>query len=369
MPTSLYLHIGHGKTGSSFLQSALALSLPALDAAGICYPIEADAAQEAAEGQISGGNLSGQPGAFAALAGSGRVAKDRPCLISAESLFQYILKSPDGFAEDLGQLRGSVTVPLHVLLYLRDPVDHAVSQYQQMVKRGRFTGSLADNLRAYRMPGQVLRVLEALEPLGAQVTIRNYSRHRDGLIGTMETWLNLAPGTLTAPAVGQVNRSLTRAELELQRLVNAAHPAKSWRVVSDPLCNRLPQIRSEQPPLAGEDLATFLNGMQDQMSTDAYMAAVPEAERPRIGTPSDFEGRFPDPDQDQAYTFNGAQLEVLANAIGAELKRVEQQREILGQMRQALQTAGIALGAQPNATARRKPGVKSGIKPGRGKAR
>lgn len=357
MPTALYLHIGHGKTGSSYLQSSLALSLPALEAGGICYPIAPDIARSAAEGNISGGNIQGQPGAFAKLAASGRVAADRPCLISAESLFYYILKHPQRFAEDLATLRGPDSgpdsgpdgrpAPVHVLLYLRDPLDHAVSHYQQVVKRGNYTGTLAENLATYRMPALTLRVLNSLREIGAEVTIRNYSLHRNRLLASMEDWLDLPADTLAPPPVGQVNRSPTRAELELQRLVNLSKAQQSWRVVSDPLCNKLPEIRSEQPPLDPAALAEFLARMDAEMGADDYAAAVPEAERPRVGTPQDFDGRFPDPDSLTDYSFGADQLHVLATAIGAELKRVDHLREQLTMLREQL---AMARGRAPSGT-------------------
>ena len=349
MPTALYLHIGHGKTGSSYLQSALALSRQALDEAGYSYPIDAETARTASQGNITGGNIQGQPGAFARFAASTHVPEDKACLISAESLFYFILKSPDTFFDELAVLRGPdpEAVPVKVLLYLRDPLDHAVSFYQQVVKRGNYTGTLADSLATYNTPGLTLRVLNTLRDGGAEVTIRNYSRHRDRLLGSGEDWLGLPADTLSIPPVEQVNRSPTRAELELQRLVNTSKAKQSWRAVSDPLCNKLPDIRSEQPPLAPGALASFLDAMTEVIGSEDYAAAVPEAERPRIGTPADFEGRFPDPDSLSDYTFSAAQLQVLATAIGAELKRSEQLRDLLNQYREA----AAKMGAQAGSTA------------------
>ena len=83
------------------------------------------------------------------------------------------------------------------------------------------------------------------------------------------------------------------------------------------------------------------------MGADDYAAAVPEAERPRVGTPQDFDGRFPDPDSLSDYTFSAAQLQVLATAIGAELKRSEQLRDLLNQYREA----AAKMGAQAGSTA------------------
>lgn len=51
----LYLHVGHGKTGSSYLQSALALSQDALRDNGIFYSLN-EVGRRAAQGKITSGN-------------------------------------------------------------------------------------------------------------------------------------------------------------------------------------------------------------------------------------------------------------------------------------------------------------------------
>lgn len=55
------LHTGHGKTGSSFLQSALALSSDALRDASIAYPIDPEIAARARAGGITAGNFRPAP--------------------------------------------------------------------------------------------------------------------------------------------------------------------------------------------------------------------------------------------------------------------------------------------------------------------
>ena len=57
-------------------------------------------------------------------------------------------------------------------------------------------------------------MLGGLRDMGAEVTVLNYSRHRDDLMTTLERWLDLPDGALTRPETGQVNRSLTMAELD-----------------------------------------------------------------------------------------------------------------------------------------------------------
>ncbi len=51
------LHVGHGKTGSSALQSSLVLSSEALAKAGIFYPPSLSDAR-AMKGEVSSGNVA-----------------------------------------------------------------------------------------------------------------------------------------------------------------------------------------------------------------------------------------------------------------------------------------------------------------------
>ncbi|MGV6848834.1 MAG: hypothetical protein ACWA5A_10725 [Marinibacterium sp.] len=317
----LFLHIGHGKTGSSYLQSALALSQQALADHGFDYPLTRGVARRARRGHITGGNFGGPQGIHSRLADQGPFAPGRARLMSSEHLFNYALRRPETFLEDLAALRGDGD--LHVLCLIRDPLDHAVSTYQQSVKRGGFAGPLDEALTRYRLPASVLAVLETLKGAGARLTVRNYSRHRDRLLAVAEDWLALPPGTLAVPPVAQVNRSLTRAELEFQRRINATGTRIASQFVSDPWCNHLPDIRAEDPPLAPAALAAFLDRMRAAIDDPRFAALVPEAERPRVGQPAEYAARFPDPATEMSFTFTADQLDVLAREIGGILKAAE----------------------------------------------
>jgi hypothetical protein len=101
------------------------------------------------------------------------------------------------------------------------------------------------------------------------------------------------------------------------------------RFASDPLCNRLPQIRSETPPLPQQDLDRFLTRMQAELADPAYTALVPAAERPRAGTLEDHADRFPTPPEDPAdavYSFTQAQVEILVEALTRPLLKAAPQK-------------------------------------------
>lgn len=329
-PEAVYIHIGHGKTGSSFLQSALALSATTLAQHGLFYPIQDSTAAEAHKGHITGGNVTARRLKLDELpepSGPGQ-----RLLLSSESFFFYLHRNAESFQAEYARVFGDT--PLHVLLYLRDPVDHAVSAYQQSIKRGGYAGSLAKKLDAYTLPQHTISVISALQDMGAQLTMHNYSRCRDTLVQTFEDWLGLPTDSLTRPENAQVNRSLTRAELEVQRLVNK-HLSKrvggsTGRFASDPLCNELPDIKSETPPLDPADLQRFLTRMQEEFSDPSYTTLVPEEARPRVGTLEEHAARFPAPPenpQDTVYTFTQAQLEVLMHSLTRPLLHNAEQRQ------------------------------------------
>lgn len=208
-----------------------------------------------------------------------------------------------------------------MLLYVRDPLDHAVSAYQQQIKRGGFTGSFADSLRGYRYPQRVGRFVASLAARGAEVTVRNYSRHSRALLPTLEQWLGVGPGTLALPPVDTVNRSMTLAELELQRQFNALFGKDARRYVSDPLCNLLPDIRSETPGASEEDLAAFLARMREMVDHPHVRAAVPEDEGYRLPALEQVAPRFAQAPAAFPFAFNAEQLRIVVAAFHAEFTR------------------------------------------------
>lgn len=328
----LLLHIGQPKTGSSYLQSALSLGTDILARHGISYPIAAEIAEKARAGRITSGNFWPREGALEQVIEAGRRQGLPTLLISSESLFQLISAPKSGFLEDLQAI--CPEAELHVLCYLRDPVDHAVSVYQQKVKRGGFSGTLSQALEQYSAPNATVRALSRLRAAGATTTVYNYSRHRAELLATFERWLGLPEGvTLPKPAVEQVNRSLTRAEIELQKAFNRHFGQRARQFVSDPLCDEIPDIPSETPALNQADLARFLDRMSEQVSDPAYLELVPEAERPKIGSVETYANRFPAEDQDAPLSFTARQIGVFAEAMCKELEKVAALRRQLQQAR------------------------------------
>jgi hypothetical protein len=311
-PRQVLIHAGHGKTGSSFLQSALANSVAVLDAHGIAYPL--DPAE--VERVRAGGNLAPSPAHFSKLIEQRWSGSAERLLISGESYF-YKLR-PTGFFDNLRNLLPDAEV--RVLLYVRDPLDHAVSKYQKAVKRGGYTGDFEAALGEYNIPGNVGNFLNWIEnTMGVPVTVINYSRHRDTLMSTMEQWLDVPQGTLISPAQGKVNRSLTNSETELQRLFNGHFGVASAEFVTDPLCALLPHVPSERPPVGPEALGAFLVAMKKMIAKHGLDARFGVDEAYHVPTLDEVAARFAAPDPATMFQFSGEQLRVFVEAFCKEI--------------------------------------------------
>ena len=316
---TIYMHVGHGKTGSSFIQSSLVLSQAALSDAGIAYPIDEKWAVAGRAGNISSGNLKPVPGELVALARRGFESGHKHVLVSSEALFRGLTDQvADDHAALLSEFPGCA---IKILLYVRNPVDHVVSTYHQMIKRGGYTGSFAKAVKGYRFPTLVGQFFKSMRGRGADVTVLNYSRHSRSLLVTVEDWLGLRSGALANPPVQIVNRSMTLAELELQRHFNIAMGESARRYASDPLCNLLPDIRSETPPLAPEDLEAFIARMMHMVQEADVVSAIPPDEAYEVPLFDDIVDMFRPRESTYPFAFSSDQLRVVVEAVKTEMDR------------------------------------------------
>ena len=297
---------------ASLIADALAL-------AGVAYEIEERSALAGRSGHISSGNLHPETGALEKAVRAGFATGHPRVLISSELLFDALIHPA---SPDLGALRiAHPDALIRVLLFVRDPLDHATSHYHQMIKRDGYTGSFADSLQHYRVPQQVCRLVRVARAVGADVTVFNYSRHTDRLLPLAEGWLGLPDAALAKPPLNRVNRSMTLAELELQRQFNIPFGKEARRYISDALCNLLPDIRSETPKLPPEALAEFLARMGRMTAHPQVIAAIPATEAYRVPPLAAVADRFAPAASDAPFAFSADQLHVIAQAISTELRR------------------------------------------------
>jgi hypothetical protein len=310
--TVLYLHVGHSKTGTTWLQAMLSLSGEMLEAHGLVYP---DHVQQRIResAKIVLGNapqLMVTEDAFRARLDSlGDLRRFRGVVFSSEELFPQLLTLPDPKA--VGSIASEAGFSeVSILVFTRDPIGHAASLWQQYLKRGGGTASLEAFFGKYAVP---LRVAEFLERYGKAagftLTLRNYSRWQDRLQQALADWLALPSDGFTAPLPARLNRSMTRAELAFQRSLNR-YLGKAGALLSDALCERLPDM-------SPDDLRPALVVQEEtwrrlQPAIARVHARVPEAEQYccDILAPKEEVGDF---------TLTASQIEVITDALGAEI--------------------------------------------------
>ena len=302
----IILHVGHGKTGTSALQSSFALSIDALADAGIHYPDHRDLVN-AAEGKITSGNIVAK--SLLKTASAALASKDRAVLFSNEMLFHDIVTD-----ENLLVNLMKVGVPVTVVLYIRNPLQHVISLYGQMVKRSGYTGSLGDFLPEYRFPGAVIRFIKNAKAAGVDLRVLNYSNHQDDILGSFADAIGISRSVLNVPPVARINRSLTVAEAYVQQRFNAEIGQTSAKFVSDPLCNLLPDVPSEMPLLRPLDYKKFAK--RNGALLDKANTYLPVSEKYNLEpyVQSDFgEARRP------KVVFTRPQIDVLVTALSSRI--------------------------------------------------
>jgi hypothetical protein len=318
---TIYLHVGHGKTGSSFLQSCFAMSEETLQAANIHYPDLTNSFAAARAGRITAGNIhSGKMPLGDAIEKLDRgLPEEQAILFSHEELFEY-MNGPA--AKPILERVAAKQYDLRVLCFVRNPLDHAVSLYQQTVKRSGNFKTFAEFLDNYRVPQEVLRFVRTMSAAGAKTTIYNYSKHKEKLTNILETWLGLSCDALKKPDKLVVNRSVTNGELAFQIEFNKFLGSRAASFISDPLCNNLPDIKSENPAITHKDLEAFLLQMAE--ITKQTNDVLPLSESYTVPDLEDAIAKFPDPKDPMLFSFTQDQLRVIADRISRTLINLDQ---------------------------------------------
>jgi tetratricopeptide (TPR) repeat protein len=313
VPRTLLIHAGQFKTGTSFVQAALARSVPALRAAGIWYPDYGTLAA-AARGRITSGNgglvLYQEPEALI----EELLTDPDPCdrLLLSNEFFCRELFS-DVVQARLEAVRAALDITrVEVLLFIRNPVDHAASECQQQIKRSGAMFDVAEYFDRYVIPEQIAELLRQVAARPDHgVTVYNYSRVSDRLVPLFEDWLGLPAGALSLPEIARINRSLSRSELALVRALNAT--AAEARVFADALCEQLPEVAAElvYPPVAVQEAMLERLGP----ALEHVNAHVPADQR------YDTAPVVPAAPETGDYSFDAVQLATIAETVGTLLDR------------------------------------------------
>ena len=257
--TKLFLHIGHGKTGTSAIQSSLAIASEKLAALGIEYPINAKLRDRASQLEITSGNW--KPKSETSLAEqlleiTRKNENNSTIILSSESLFWLV---PDLLCRksDWGDF-----IDLHIIMAVREVEEMLASEYQQLVKRHGNSMLLGQFIRTRNFVSshhaKAAEIIDLMSQYKTSNTIINYSKHRKDisrlvfkLIGAEEAY----PADKMAGAV--INRSLSRKELEFLIMINKLYHNKFPSIsttISDALIKRQPNLEAGQCRISEKQL-------------------------------------------------------------------------------------------------------------------
>lgn len=329
------MHIGHGKTGSSWIQSSLRSSRESLASHSLHYANGPDDLLTEMN-QISSGNATGllsSEAEFSRRLSECSHAEGCSVIFSSEFLFKEI-NEPGvlDFMFPVAKQFGYQTI--EILMFIREPLEYAISIWQQKVKRSGETLEFENALQAQKNFTEIHeRVAKLLKNLGGnehiRLTIRNYSRCKDSLLEEVAQWLRVPATTLVVPPFKRVNRSMTRGEIRLQLEFNRILGA-CGNLISDPLCEKLTDIEPDRmmPSLGFQEIYLKDNGPALARAN----ALIKKEDQYHLEQQKPTEETY-------TYLFNQEQIRVIAENIGGEIQRLrnthqQKDREALEMQRQ-----------------------------------
>ena len=257
--TKLFLHIGHGKTGTSAIQSALAIASEELAKRGISYPIQPSLRDRASRLEITSGNWQPNPEISLSdqlLEIEKKNQNNSKIVLSSESLFWLI--------PDLIQRKNSWEnfIDLHIILAVREVDEMLSSEYQQRVKRHGDSMPLEQFIRARHFVSshhaKAAEIIELMSQSSIENTIINYSVHKHDITQQVFKSIgaeDLYPADNINGAI--INRSLSKKELEILITINALYyrkfPLISTRI-SDALIKKQPQLKAQKCKITRQQL-------------------------------------------------------------------------------------------------------------------
>jgi hypothetical protein len=309
MKRTVILHVGHGKTGTSAIQSWLATNADALEEAGVYYP-DHPSFRFAKEGITTSGNCSGEVADLFERVERVLSEENRPAsiLFSNENLFwrlEEIAKRAHAMS-DLASFK--------VILFVRDPVDMLISHYHQRIKNEGETGSFEDfALRG----GHLLHAQKAhalISELGLESVVINYSVRKKEILAAFLEAIGvgelLSAKSQSTGGLKSINRSLSAGELELLRAVNRVSGAEVGLRVSSRLIELCPDVQPSRQAIS----ADILEALEDRYreSIAYFNGFLLEKER----LEDDFKSHLSGENQD-ATNFSPGQLDAIARALNS----------------------------------------------------
>jgi len=234
----LIIHVGHGKTGTSYLQSILTLNREILRESDIYYPI-GSRDRRAYLGHVSTGNGNFLVEKNIANTDCGTI------LISSEMLFRKLINDDEWLRELVNEFN------LEIILYVRNVIEHSVSIWGQGVKKGKIIEDVDTyllNTPRDNVLRHVLKWISKSKELNFKLSLTNYSTCRRFLVTDFlsdKIRIEAHLENLSFPKIKIINRGLMFSEYEIQRVFNSMYGNRCVRYVSDFLVNTFPDACPE----------------------------------------------------------------------------------------------------------------------------
>jgi hypothetical protein len=329
----LYLHVGHGKTGSSYLQSWLAINAGVLETAWArVYPLRSPVTHRAeslgVQSRFSMGNgfiledllESGRSTGFREAARA--IAPHPNSLVFSCERFMKSLRGRTGVIE--GAARDAGFDGVKYLLFVRDPLEHACSLYAEMVKAHGYTSTLEEWFLEYDLLDHVEAFLASLDRRPrSELRVANYSRCRERVVEELGAWLGIdaASPSFDRPSRPRVNRSLTASELQVQLLANRLFGQEAAEI-GRRLVDEVPGPPPDPPVASREARVEFLrrigpvaSRLNGRLPQEARYSLDPTPDARAPGSTAPVAGEAP-------FAFDSEQLSIIV----AELYRAANRR-------------------------------------------
>ena len=317
----LILHIGHAKTGTSYIQSLLAKNHSSLKKIGYEYPVHKHPSKFN-KGLISSGNGE--------ILFNSNFVLENDTIFSSELLF-YSLSNEKTLENKVLNHNSKLTI----ILYTRNVFEMICSLWGQLVKRNGFTEDIntfmlnidkglnkSDNKSAAKSYyDNVLFWIKASKKYKFKLILRNYSDHKKDLIEDFLSCIFNDKMELIKKNFDfklpyyNVNRSLTESEYFLQQEFNK-YLKNSSNFISDILVEKLPNVKSEIPYIGlsaynavNDDFKELVYNINKQMGSNKFLKIESYRYLKSISNKKQLD----------TLTFTGKQMEILVKSISAEL--------------------------------------------------
>jgi hypothetical protein len=284
---TVYLHIGHGKTGTSGFQSLLARGQKKLRKNKILYP-DHPSLSGARANSITTGNLT------VSADDNWLINKIIPTIEANPGYESYIFSSEFLFWHQAPLVQGCEQyrkdLNFKVLLCIRNPLEMLSSTYQQLVKRDGYCDVFDRFLISLNFTEPHLvhaaQLVQLYESLNIDYVLLNYSHYGFGVTRRLAEIIGidslLNKRILNTP---NVNRSLDVAELQLLLMVNSIMGREAGILLSDLLVNKLPDKPSNSLPISSDERAKLYENIKP--SLDLLNARLPAQEQIAVEEPRD----------------------------------------------------------------------------------